>query len=202
MEILYLGGFKQTVYFDTGRLQGYPLCEIDFFHFLIGSSIRDWSIEMWEVLPQKLVTPKKWLPQKIDKTNGYPKKTCYPQKYKKKWLPQKIWRTLLRGGLLLHFGKMAYFIAYGFINAIQTLHIYIYILWLGIWSSYIPNHIFLCSSCATLTFITNWLSKFSMSIREETVDRRCTVKKVFLEISQNSLENTCARDSILIKLQA
>ena len=30
-------------------------------------------------------------------------------------------RTLLRGGLLLHFGKMAYFIAYGFINAIQTL---------------------------------------------------------------------------------
>ena len=30
MEILYLGGFKQTVYFDTGRLQGYPLCEIDF----------------------------------------------------------------------------------------------------------------------------------------------------------------------------
>ena len=31
MEILYLGGFKHTVYFDTGRLQGYPLCEIDFF---------------------------------------------------------------------------------------------------------------------------------------------------------------------------
>ena len=60
MEILYLGGLKQTVYFDTGRLQGYPLCEIDFFHFLIGFSIRDWSIEMWEVLPQKLVTPKKW----------------------------------------------------------------------------------------------------------------------------------------------
>ena len=27
-------------------------------------------------------------------------------------------------------------------------------------------------------------------------------KKVFLEISQNSLENTCARVSILIKLQA
>ena len=41
MEILYLGGLKQTFYFDTGRLQGYPLCEIDFFHFLIGFSIRD-----------------------------------------------------------------------------------------------------------------------------------------------------------------
>ena len=34
-------GFKQTFYFDTGRLQGYPLCEIDFFHFLIAFSIRD-----------------------------------------------------------------------------------------------------------------------------------------------------------------
>ena len=137
MEILYLGRLKQTVYFDTGRLQGYPLCEIDFFHFLIGFSIRDWSIEMWEVLPQKLVIPKNWLPQKNDlkkmatpkrfdtpknwsKKNWLPQKNVTPKKIKK-WLPQKCWRTLLRGGLLLHFGKMAYFIAYGFINAIQTL---------------------------------------------------------------------------------
>ena len=29
---------------------------------------------------------------------------------------------------------------------------------------------------------------------------RCSVKKVFLEISQNSQENTCARVSFLIKL--
>ena len=28
------------------------------------------------------------------------------------------------------------------------------------------------------------------------------MKKMFLEISQNSQENTCARDSFLIKLQA
>ena len=32
--------------------------------------------------------------------------------------------------------------------------------------------------------------------------QRCSVKKVFLEISQNSQENTCARVSFLIKLQA
>ena len=32
--------------------------------------------------------------------------------------------------------------------------------------------------------------------------RRCSVKKVFLKISQNSQENTCARVSFLIKLQA
>ena len=32
--------------------------------------------------------------------------------------------------------------------------------------------------------------------------QRCPVKKVFLEISQNSLENTSARVSFLIKLQA
>ena len=31
---------------------------------------------------------------------------------------------------------------------------------------------------------------------------RCSVKKVLLEISQNSQENTCARDSFWIKLQA
>ena len=36
----------------------------------------------------------------------------------------------------------------------------------------------------------------------EAAARRCSVKKVFLEISQNSQENTCARVSFLIKLQA
>ena len=36
----------------------------------------------------------------------------------------------------------------------------------------------------------------------EVVAQRCSVKKVLLEILQNSQENTCARVSILIKLQA
>ena len=36
----------------------------------------------------------------------------------------------------------------------------------------------------------------------EAVVRRCSLKKVFLKISQNSQENTCARVSFLIKLQA
>ena len=31
----------------------------------------------------------------------------------------------------------------------------------------------------------------------EAVARRCSVKKVFLEISQNSQENTCARISLI-----
>ena len=31
--------------------------------------------------------------------------------------------------------------------------------------------------------------------------QRCSVKKVFMKISQNSQENTCARASFLIKLQ-
>ena len=35
----------------------------------------------------------------------------------------------------------------------------------------------------------------------EAVAQRCSVKKVFLEISQNSQENTCARVYFLIKLQ-
>ena len=36
----------------------------------------------------------------------------------------------------------------------------------------------------------------------ESVAHTCSVKKVFLEILQNSQESTCARASILIKLQA
>ena len=36
----------------------------------------------------------------------------------------------------------------------------------------------------------------------EAVAQRCSIEKGFLEISQNSQENTCARASFLIKLQA
>ena len=36
----------------------------------------------------------------------------------------------------------------------------------------------------------------------EAVGQRCSTKKVFLEISENSQENTCSRVSFLIKLQA
>ena len=39
-------------------------------------------------------------------------------------------------------------------------------------------------------------------ISTEAVVWRCSVKNVFLKISQNSLENTCARVSFLIKLYA
>ena len=38
--------------------------------------------------------------------------------------------------------------------------------------------------------------------KTEAVAQRCSVKKMFLEISQNSQENTCARVSFLINLQA
>ena len=36
----------------------------------------------------------------------------------------------------------------------------------------------------------------------EAVVQRCSVKKLFLKISQYSQENTCAKASLLIKLQA
>ena len=44
----------------------------------------------------------------------------------------------------------------------------------------------------------------AISFREspEAVARRSSIKKEFLEILQNSQENTCARVSFLIKLQA
>ena len=37
---------------------------------------------------------------------------------------------------------------------------------------------------------------------QEALVQRCSVKKLFLEISQNLQKNTCARVSFLIKLQA
>ena len=72
--------------------------------------------------PKKLVTPKNWLPQKIDlKKNGYPPKKCYPKKKDQKRklaTPKKLayfiargvyyqflekWRTLFCTGLLMRF---------------------------------------------------------------------------------------------------
>ena len=41
-----------------------------------------------------------------------------------------------------------------------------------------------------------------ITINTEAVVQRCSVKKVFLELTQNSQENTCVRVSFLIKLQA
>ena len=48
-----------------------------------------------------------------------------------------------------------------------------------------------------------FMKYFYFSIQHsEAVVQMCSVKKVFLEISQNSQENTCTRVSFLIKLQA
>ena len=44
--------------------------------------------------------------------------------------------------------------------------------------------------------------KWSKNVFIEAVTQKCSVKKVFLEIWQNSQETTCARVSFLIKLQA
>ena len=43
-------------------------------------------------------------------------------------------------------------------------------------------------------------SHINYTFLSEAVVQRCSVKKVFLEMSQNSEENTCARVSILILL--
>ena len=45
-------------------------------------------------------------------------------------------------------------------------------------------------------------SNLTNTLLTEAVVRRCSVKKVFLEMSQNSQKNTCARVSFLIKLLA
>ena len=50
-------------------------------------------------------------------------------------------------------------------------------------------------------YISKLLLWNNCNIVIEAVTWRCSVKKVFLEIWQNSQENTCARVSFLIKLQ-
>ena len=44
--------------------------------------------------------------------------------------------------------------------------------------------------------------KYGFNEAVEAVVQRCSAEKVFVEILQNSQENTCARVSFLIKLQA
>ena len=50
--------------------------------------------------------------------------------------------------------------------------------------------------------MVTWQWYAFLEITTEVVVWRCSVKKVFLEISQNSQENICARISFLIKLQS
>ena len=57
--------------------------------------------------------------------------------------------------------------------------------------------------CKNLGLVkTNHLKVLHTFLYPEALVQRRSVKKAFLEISQNSQENTCARDSFLIKLQA
>ena len=56
-------------------------------------------------------------------------------------------------------------------------------------------------SYSTIRILTNPVEQRKVH-ETEAVAQSCPVKKVFLEISQNSQENTFARASFLIKLQA
>ena len=59
--------------------------------------------------------------------------------------------------------------------------------------------------CSRLHEYINLVQIKSLNLKivgTEAITQRCSVKKIFLEISQNSQENTCARVSFLIKLQA
>ena len=46
-----------------------------------------------------------------------------------------------------------------------------------------------------------WKEGIVEVVGKEAVAQWCSVKKLFLEISQNLQESTCARNSLLIKLQ-
>ena len=55
---------------------------------------------------------------------------------------------------------------------------------------------------STTRKMTLLLQQKVLQLQSEAVVQRCSVKKVFLEILENSQEITCARVSFLIKLQA
>ena len=46
------------------------------------------------------------------------------------------------------------------------------------------------------------MTAFLLGLTNTSSHRRCSIKKMFLKISQNSLENACTRVTFLIKLQA
>ena len=54
----------------------------------------------------------------------------------------------------------------------------------------------------TIIRFANYYLLLAFKSTSAAVVRMCSVKKVFLEISQNSQENTCAKVSFLIKLHA
>ena len=65
------------------------------------------------------------------------------------------------------------------------------------------NQLKICKICKTcICILQSYILINSIRRRQyiEAVVWRCSVKKVFLKISQNSQENTCARVSFLIKL--
>ena len=55
------------------------------------------------------------------------------------------------------------------------------------------------SSVTTFSYLSNWNHEIRLC---RSSHRRCSTKKVFLQISQNLQENTCAKVSFLIKLHA
>ena len=54
------------------------------------------------------------------------------------------------------------------------------------------NFVFFQGRITVTNFASLLTYKHSKFFHSETVVQRCSVKKVFLEISQNSQENTCA----------
>ena len=69
------------------------------------------------------------------------------------------------------------------------------------WSSFNINDDINIISNVISSFVTIWtMDDSGLSLNIEAVTQRCSVKKMFLEISQNSQENTCARVSFIDKV--
>ena len=76
-----------------------------------------------------------------------------------------------------------------------------------VYGSIFCMHIKFCEEdvCLTLRYLSlvqRYLDQRPLGLCLEAVAQRCSVKKMFLEVLQNSQENICARISFVIKLLA
>ena len=67
-----------------------------------------------------------------------------------------------------------------------------------------PTSYFLVFVINILSTSKDWIWRLNNAIMHttEAVVQKCSVRKMFLEVSQNLQENTCAKVSFFIKLQA
>ena len=100
-------------------------------------------------------------------------------------------REICRSGVFI--SNFEYILHLYLVLLLQPLNMYIFAGWQS--SLFYKN-------CKQYSKIINRTHMGLISSYDRSTQQTCSLKKLFLKISQNSQENTCARVSFLMKLQA